>query len=67
MFSGVPQTTQSRKFTVEKDKDSDTLPKIPRRRRLTCLGVPRLSSVFVMSLTIVFALIGSKVSHDPSS
>ena len=47
MFSGFPQTTKSRKFTVERDKDSDTLCKIPHRRRLTCLGVPRLSRVFV--------------------
>ena len=65
MSSGLPQATKSRKFTVERDKDSDTLYHFHTDVDVTVisyLGVPRLS----MSLTIVFAFIGSKVPHDVS-
>ena len=50
MFSGLPQTTKSHKFTVERDKDSDTLCKFHADADETCLGVPPLSRVFAMCL-----------------
>ena len=50
MFSGLPQTTKTRKFPVKRDKDSNTLCTFHTDVDETCLGVPRLSRVFAMCL-----------------